>query len=235
MSNYSVALDDGHGMQTAGKRTPEIPELDNRVIHEDEFNRAVVNYLDAELKRCSINTLLVAPTDVDTSLMARTNLANSKKADLYVSIHYNALDGKFGGKDPNGHSIHIYPGSEKSRKLAECVHKYLVLGTEQKDRGIVESNFHVLRETHMPAILSENGFMDNKKEALLMVNTNFQKEVAAEHAKGICDYLGVKYVPEVRTVYRVQIGDYDTRAEALAARTRLKSLGYNSIIVSDKI
>lgn len=235
MAKYLVALDDGHGMQTAGKQSPSIPELNNRIIHENEFNRAVVNYLDVELKRCSINTLLVAPTDADTSLSTRVKLANDAKADLYVAIHYNALDGKFDSKDPSGHSIHIYPDSAEGRKLAERIHKYLIQGTEQIDRGIVESNFHVLRETHMPAILSENGFMDNKREALLMIDQNFQKEVAVKHAKGICDYLGVKYVPEVRTVYRVQIGDYETRDEALKTRSRLKSLGYESTIIAGKI
>lgn len=235
MAKYLVALDDGHGMKTAGKETPPIPELNIRIIKENEFNRAVVNYLDTELKRCGINTLQVAPTDADTSLSARTKAANNAKADLYVSIHYNALDGTFAGKDPSGQSIHIYPGSVKGRKLAECIHKYLIQGTEQIDREIKESNFHVLRETNMPAILSENGFMDNKREALLMIDANFQKEVASEHAKGICDYLGVKYVPESRTVYRVQIGDYEDRKEALAARTRLKSLGYESIIVTGKV
>jgi N-acetylmuramoyl-L-alanine amidase len=234
MAKYLVALDDGHGMKTAGKQTPVIPELNSRIIHENEFNKAVVGYLDAELKRCSINTLMVAPTDADTSLYARVKAANDAKADLYVAIHYNALDGKFDSKDPSGHSIHIYPGSVKSRKLAECVHKYLIQGTDQVDRGIVESNFHVLRETNMPAILSENGFMDNKREALLMIDKDFQKEVAAEHAKGICDYLGVKYVPEVRTVYRLHVGEYESLDDANRARTRLKSLGYESTVAADK-
>ncbi|MBN2884236.1 MAG: N-acetylmuramoyl-L-alanine amidase [Clostridia bacterium] len=189
-----IALDDGHGMTTPGKRTPPIPELNNRVIKENEFNRAVVALLDEELKRCGFNTLMVAPSDAETSLGARTNLANAKGADAYISIHYNAFDGKFDAYDPEGISVHIYPGSTSGRKLGEAILKYLIQGTSQKNRGIVESNFHVLRETKMVAILSENGFMDNKREAMLMLDAAFQKEVAVEHAKGICDYFGVKYV-----------------------------------------
>jgi N-acetylmuramoyl-L-alanine amidase len=195
-----IALDDGHGMQTAGKRTPFIPEL-GRFVHENEFNKAVVNYLDIELKRCGFETLLVAPTDADTSLAARTNLANSKRADAYISIHYDAVDAKFDGegKDPEGHTVFIYLGQKDkgSGKLASCVLKYLNQGTPQKNRGIKEANFQVLRETNMIAILSENGFMDNKKEALWMVDPKFQKEVAVEHAKGICEYFGVAYKGEV--------------------------------------
>jgi len=227
-----IALDDGHGMETAGKRTPAIPELGGRVIHENEFNREVVKYLDAELKRCGFNTLMVAPGDDDTSLSARTNLANAKGADAYISIHYNAFDGTFNGNDPEGLSIHIYPGSVQGRKLAECVLKYLKEGTAQKNRGIIESNFYVLRETNMPAILSENGFMDNKREALLMLNVDFQKEVAREHAKGICDYFGVKYVPEsTGSLYRVQTGAFSKKTNADKLAAELKKKGFDTYIV----
>lgn len=229
MSQYLVALDDGHGMETAGKRTPPIPELDGRVIRENEFNRAVVNYLDIELRRCGIGTLLVAPTDTDTPLSTRTSLANSNNADIYVSIHYNAYDNAFNGYDPEGLEIHIYPGT--NRRLAECVLKYLIQGTAQKNRGIKESDFFVLRETSMPAILTENGFMDNKREAMLMINPNFQKEVACEHAKGICEYFGVPYVSESTTLYRVQVGAYSVKENAINMQTKLQSYGYNAIIV----
>lgn len=235
---YLVALSDGHGIETAGKRTPAIPELGGRIIRENEFNRAVVNFLDIELKRCGFATLMVAPTDADTSLSARTDLANAKGADAFIDIHYNAFDGKFDGNDPEGLSIHIYPGSKSGRKLAESVLKYLKEGTTQKNRGIVENNFHTLRETKMVAILSENGFMDNKREALLMTNVDFQKEVAKEHAKGICDYFNVKYVvaPVIKTVatnviYRVVTGSFADRANADQRIAELKKAGFNSFLI----
>lgn len=202
-----IALDDGHGMETAGKRTPSIPELGGRVIHENEFNREVVKYLKVELERCGFRTLLVAPTDADTPLETRVGIANSNNADAYISIHYNAYDGTFGGLDPHGNSVHIYPGSASSRKLAESIGKYLRQGTTQNWRGIIENDFYVLRKTKMVAILSENGFMDNKREALLMLNVDFQKEVAREHCQGICEYFQVPYVPQTppKPTYRVII------------------------------
>lgn len=228
-----IALDDGHGMETAGKRTPHIPEL-GRFIHENEFNRAVVGFLDEELRRCGFNTLLVAPGDGDTSLSARTNLANSRKADAFISIHYNAFDGNFDGYDPEGLSVHIYPGSKDGRKLAEAVLKYLKSGTSQKNRGIVENNFHVLRETNMVAILSENGFMDNKREALLMQDVNFQKEVAREHAQGICDYFNVRYVEETKSSAPAQGAPIVTKATATVAqaKTWAKNNGATDLFIS---
>ena len=192
-----IALDDGHGMNTPGKRTPFIPEI-GREIRENEFNKAVVNLLKIELERNGFNTLLVAPTDEDTSLQARTDLANSRNADAYIAVHYNASDGSFGGNNPSGIEVYVYLNNKdkESGKLASSIAKYLRQGTPQNFRGIMEADFHVLRETKMIAVLTENGFMDNKLEALLMINKNFQKEVAIEHAKGICEYFGVTYKPE---------------------------------------
>lgn len=197
MITLLIALDDGHGMDTPGKRTPFISEI-GRYIPENEFNRAVVKYLDEELSRCGFRTLLVAPTDADTSLKSRTDLANSKGAAAYISIHYDAIDGKFDGegKDAEGISVFYQTGSANGKKLADSIYKYLKEGTPQKSRGVKPNNFHVTRETKMVAILSENGFMDNKKEALRMIDTSFQKEVAREHAQGICEYFGVRYIGE---------------------------------------
>jgi N-acetylmuramoyl-L-alanine amidase len=194
--DFLIAIDDGHGIGTAGKRTPYIESL-GRQIRENEFNEAVTFYLKEELIRCGFRTLLTAPTDYDTPLTMRTNLANSMGADALVSNHFNALDGEFDGpgKDPEGISVHIYPGAKNGRELAEHVAKYLRQGTKQKYRGIVEQNLHMTREFDRVAILIENGFMDNEREALLMINEDYQRECAREQAQGICEYFGVPYVP----------------------------------------
>lgn len=71
-----IALDDGHGMETPGKRTPVLP--DGSVMLENEFNRAVVKYLDENLKKHDFDTLLVAEGDTDVPLQIRTKLANNQ-------------------------------------------------------------------------------------------------------------------------------------------------------------
>jgi N-acetylmuramoyl-L-alanine amidase len=194
-SDYLIALDDGHGLGTAGKRTPYIPSI-GRKIRENEFNEKVTLFLKLELERCGFRTLLTAPTDADTSLQARTDAANSMGADALVSNHYNAFDGKFDGqgKDAEGHSLHVYYNDAKDRKLAENIAKYLKQGTKQVYRGIIEQNLHMTREFDGPAVLVENGFMDNEREALLMINEDFQRETAREQALGVCDFFGVSYV-----------------------------------------
>lgn len=206
---YLVFRDGGHGVNTAGKRTPPIKSLGGRQIKEHEFNEPVSRMFGDELKRSNIHVYDVAPGERDVSLIERTKYANQiywqycqkygeeNVEAIYVSIHFNALDGTFEGSNPSGFSVHIDPGSVKGRVLAQCILNELRQGTKQISRGIVEQNLHVTRETVMPAVLTENGFMDNPTEAILMIDSKFQKEVAIEHAKGVCKYFGIPYVAEV--------------------------------------
>lgn len=247
---FVAFLCDGHGMETPGKRTPYIPEL-GRSIRENEFNSPVVKMLRKELERCGVMCFEVAPSDYDTPLRERTDFANKKYKELqnkyskdnvnaiYVSIHFNAYDGTFKEPNPEGFSAHVYLGhkNKEAGRLARCILKYLQNGTRQVNRGVVEQNLHVTRETHMVAVLTENGFMDNPREALLMLDKGFQKEVAVEHAQGICEYFGIKYIPETTEIkgelYRVrkawndpksQIGAFEIKENAI--RLADKNKGY---------
>lgn len=188
-----IALDDGHGMETPGKRTPPLP--DGTVMRENEFNRAVVAKLDAHLKRCGFRTLLVAPGDNDVPLKTRTDAANAAKADLYVSVHANAIgSGEWNGTQ--GIETFHFPGSINGKKAAEIIHRHLIGGTRLPDRGVKTANFHVLRETKMPAVLVECAFMTNLDDARLLLSDAYRSECAEELARGICEYFGVPYVKE---------------------------------------
>jgi len=239
---YLVALDDGHGMDTPGKRTPVFPEGSGlksetgNYMHENEFNRAVVAKCKVHLERCGINVLLVAPTDADTPLQERTNLANSKGADIYVSVHANASTGTWGSA--KGVETYHYPGSTKGKKLAEAIHKRLIGGTKQVDRGVKEANYHVLRETKMPACLIEAAFMDNLEEAKLLLSDAFRIECAEEIARGICDYLGVSYTEEAKTPNKTEQKEGDEKM--VLSDYQWKMLGdamkgfYDKGIITDK-
>lgn len=200
-----VCIDPGHGINTPGKRTPVIPEL-GRSIKEYEFNKAVAYYLNQELQRCKLKTMYATLNDNDTPLATRTTRANQANADIYVSIHYNAGGG-------SGVETYHYPGSTNGRRLAQCIHEFVIKGTPQKNRGIKTANFYVLRNTRMPAVLVEYGFMDDPglKEARLMLNKAFQQECARETAQGICKYFGVPYVgtssPPNPIMYDIYLND----------------------------
>lgn len=210
---YLIALDDGHGMETPGKRTPPLKKdlyIDGKlirkkgeVIKENEFNRAVVKYLEKALKRCGFDVLLVASGDCDVPLITRVSRGNSAGADAYVSKHYNAVGEKWQSKVKGPVTIIHYNSSSKSKELAKNVHEELWKIHKDhncknfgvaKDTGISGFSLYVLRSTKMPAILTESGFMDNMTEAVEMLNPKFQKADAEGTCKGICKTFGVKYI-----------------------------------------
>lgn len=186
-----IAIDDGHGMETAGKRSPD------GLLRENMFNRAVAALLDGHLRRCGFKALLVAPGDNDVPLSTRTAAANKAKADLYVSIHANAFRAVWNGA--RGIETFHFPGSTAGKKAAEILHRHLLTGTKLPNRGVKSANFHVLRETDMPAVLVECGFMTNPEEAALLMSGAYQAECAEELARGICELYGVAYVRESLT------------------------------------
>ncbi|WP_031423026.1 N-acetylmuramoyl-L-alanine amidase [Exiguobacterium sp. NG55] len=217
-----IGVDDGHGLAplTPGKRTPFIQSI-GRFIPENEFNRAVAAYLVKELKRCGFKVVETAPGDQDHSLESRVKRANDAKVDLFISIHFNAVDGKFDGpgKDPEGFSAHIDPSGGQSEVFAKIALKHLGKGTVQKNRGVVKQQLYVTANTKMPAVLFELGFMDNNREALLMIDKSFQQECAQEIAMAVCEYYGVTYKPEKETPQVVKpSGKQTKKGEAVMLR-----------------
>ncbi len=203
---YLIAVDSGHGIQTAGKRTPPIPEKwfnkeKGQAIHEKEFNKPTAEYLIAALQRCGFRTINVSPGTEDVSLTARWTIANKAKADAFISIHYNAKDGQWGTQNGIETIISQYAG-EESKKLAKLVHTELIKELGRTDRGVKTDiaqskiNIAVLHNTDMPAILTESGFMDNLKEAKTMLDPEFQKSAAEATCKGVCAYFGVPYITD---------------------------------------
>lgn len=240
MAKYLIAVDAGHSINTPGKRTPPIPEMGGRVIRENEFNLPTAKKLIQVLNRCGLNALLVSDPNgiVDTPLATRTDRANKAKADLFVSIHYNAFKGVWG--DHGGIDTFYYPSSTQGKKLAELVQQELIKATGLRDRGAKSANFFVLRRTKMPAILCECGFMDNLEEAKLMLDEDYQWKVAEAIGKGICNYLGVKYAPKPEPkpqqpksniLYRVQTGAFKERKNAEALLDKIKKAGFDTYMV----
>nr|WP_308743527.1 N-acetylmuramoyl-L-alanine amidase [uncultured Anaerocolumna sp.] len=212
-----INIDAGHGTNTAGKRTPPMPETikvnDKITIKKGEQFRehiasvGVAYYLEKELLRCGFDTMRTGwdddnpYDDEDTGLSARQTAIAKADCDYSISIHFNAYgDGNsFNSAEGIGIYIHNkYAG--QSKKLADIVLKHLVQGSYQKDRGVSPASLAMCNCNNMDvkgAILIELAFMTNKREAVeLMANEAYWKESAIEIAKGLCEYTGIKYVPE---------------------------------------
>src|SRR5699024_5494092 len=141
--------------------------------------------------------------DTFIDLTARPLEANDIKADLFVSVHYNAMG--VNGSTARGIESYIYHrvdsgfGQEINRdkfrtddsriyeslSIADLVHNQLISGTGMKDRGVKGNNFNVLRNTQIPAILTELGFLDNAADRALVQTDSYQRKAAESIAKGI--------------------------------------------------
>lgn len=123
---------------------------------------------------------------VSESLQTRVDIANSANADLFISVHINAGGG-------SGTEILIAGSGGQADRVAYMVLTYLVSAGGWANRGVKVENLYVLKNTNMPAILTENGFIDKASDAAKLADPNFLQKLAIAHAKGICQYFGVKY------------------------------------------
>jgi N-acetylmuramoyl-L-alanine amidase len=199
MSRYTWLLDAGHGgiingvYQTAGKRSPRFP--DGSVLYEGEFNRAIVKQIKklARSKFCGDPNIKIIDildgSREDIPLRQRISIANKIHKEenncIFVSVHANAFgNGKEFNQAKGVCTFHHYKSS-KGKKLAESLQKHLADITPLRDRGIRSNdtwaNFYVLRKTHMPAVLSENGFMTNFDDATALLNPGVRRQIAAAH------------------------------------------------------
>lgn len=211
---YLIACDDGHGMETAGKRTPPLPydmifngklRKKGDIIHENELNQIIMKKFMQGCKRCGIDTLEVAPGDKDISLANRVSLANSKNANLYVSFHGNALRGDKFQTGAYGLVVIIHKNcQDKTKLLANNIYNELKDGVKwysngatkygvRKDTDISGFSLYVLKNTKMPATLVEYGFMDNIEDLKLMISDEFSTACAESTLRGACKTLGVTY------------------------------------------
>lgn len=244
-----IALSDGHGVDTAGKRTPTLPngqksEIGKNYMNENLFNRAVVKYLKVELERNGFKTLEVAPTDADTPLKSRTDLANAKKVDLYLSVHANAHTGKFGSW--GGIETYTWKSGESVR-IGKLIHSELVKGSPLTDRGVKDgSHLWEISNPTAPSVLVECGFMDSHNDYKYLLSDAYRKECAVEIARGVCKAYGVAYKGETiqkpketvtsdsQTFYRVVAGSFNNRDGAEEMQDKLKKAGFDTFLLPFK-
>lgn len=180
-----IVIDAGHGFNTPGKRSPD----DER---EWSFNNKVAKYAIAKLKTYkNVEILRVDdPTGkTDVPLTTRTTLANEWKADVYASIHHNTLTDKWGSHSGiETYTMDNPTANPKSIEIAGAIHPRIVMAMGISDRGMKRANFHVLRESAMPAFLSEGGFMDSTVDILKLRDDHYLQAQGEAIAEGLAIY-----------------------------------------------
>lgn len=182
-------LDNGHGIETPGKRSPVWPN--GRQLLEYEFNRDIVKRIARILGAQGIKFRILVPERTDISLAERCKRANAISQQtagqcFLISIHANAGGG-------TGWEAYTSPGKTKSDEMATILYQQF----EKDFKGIKirkdmsdgdpdkESAFYILKHTTCPAILTENFFMDNETDCRYIMSETGRENIARSHAEAI--------------------------------------------------
>lgn len=173
-----VVIDAGHGGSDPGA-------ISVTKKKEKDFNLAIALKVEQLLKNeTEFDYVLTRSSDTYPTLKDRVKIANDLNADIFISIHANS-----GSATASG--VETYYTRKESIALANVMHKHLVSSSGLTDRKVRSKSLHVTRETKMPAVLLECGYLSNPKDDAVLYSESFQNSVADGVIKGIKEYLGI--------------------------------------------
>lgn len=184
---YKICIDPGHGGYDPGAC--------GNGLQEKDITLDICLRLKPMLEYNGITVILTrdgdyAPNhlehDLNGELSARVQIAENAKAELFMSVHINAGGG-------TGEEILVQHFGGDAKRCADIMIPLITQVGGWYCRGVKEQNVMVLRETSMPAILTENGFIDSPADTVKLKDPNFRQALAVAHAKGICSYFGIQY------------------------------------------
>ena len=230
---FKIALTAGHYMGTSGKRC--LKKLDPNETREwwlndriaDKIENLLQDYTGWELLRTDDTT-----GKKDVSLSKRTKAANNFKADFYLSIHHNAgIKGGEGG----GIVAYVYTNAKAaSIEWQKALYKALIDATWLKgnrSNPTPKANLHEVRETNMPAVLLELGFMDSSTDVPIILTDDYANRCAEAIVKVLAERGKLTKKPtEPAKRYRVQTGYFSSKENAEKHAAELKALGFDAII-----
>jgi len=183
-------IDAGHAPQTPGKRSPKLE--DGRQLLEWRFTRAIARALCERLSRIGIaNHELTPHVEEDIAPSSRASMANDIDTrvavdTVLVSIHANAHGNGAEFNDAHGVTVLHYPGSKRSAAIAQVFQDSIVAATGWHDRGIKgRGDLSILKHTHMPAVLTENGFYTHREQCEQLLTAETCDAIVQAHVDAI--------------------------------------------------
>ena len=231
-----VCLDPGHG----ARETNQSP--DGAYI-EHKFALNMANRIRGHLVRCGVDVKLTREDSSTPSLTERANIANAYKADLFVSLHSNAVGGSGWSDNTRGLTVWTYAaGGERDRAAKLLLAEMKQLGIQTFGTELYHQKFAVLAKTNMPAYLIEYAFHTSRNDVALLLDDNHRDKLALATAKAICVFGGVKWIdaptattkPADGTIYRVQVGAFSVEENAVKLQQELENKGYKPYITEEK-
>lgn len=192
-----ILIDNGHGKETPGKRSPD------GLLREYRYAREIASGIVTELRARGIDATGLVPEEEDIPLQERASRANEwcgrlgAENVILVSIHCNAA-GNGEWMNARGWSAYTSKGTTKADTLATMLYEAAGKNfTNQKIRKDFsdgdpdwEESFYILKKTKCPAVLTENFFMDNKEDVSYMLSYEGRTQIVKTHVDGIINYVG---------------------------------------------
>lgn len=199
-----VLLDNGHGRETPGKRSPMLE--DGRQLLEYQWTRDVVDIISRMLTAEGIPYRLITPETWDVSLSERCSRANrcaewakgEGMDSVLLSVHVNAAGKGDVWKEAYGWSAYTTRGTTKADRLATCLYEAAAEVFPEGTRlrrdfsdgdADQEAGFYILKHTTMPAVLTENFFMDCRKECEWLLTDEAKDMCARVQVEGVKKYI----------------------------------------------
>ena len=192
-----IFIDNGHGLMTAGKRSPD------GQFREPFYNREIAKRVVSDLRDRGLDAELLVPEDDDISLAERVRRINAacfllgKRNVILVSIHVNAAGNGSKWLNATGWSVYTCKGQTESDKLAECLCQAAIknfpghrIRTDMSDGDMDwEEGFYILRKSLCVAVLTENFFMDSRSDLEYLQSRAGKQAIIDTHVEGIAEYL----------------------------------------------
>lgn len=220
-----IMIDPGHGGHDPGAVANGLREKDFTLDIAQRIRRIL------ETEYTGVEVRMTRESDTYLELSDRARMANAWGADFFLSIHINA------GGGTGWESFRYSAASSRTVAYQNVIHPEVIRAAGVTDRGKKMANFAVLRETKMPALLTENMFIDNVQDAARLKNSAFLEKLARGHVAGLEKALGLKKKTKTTQtqpdgkLYRVQVGAFADRKNAEKLAEELKRKGYQAIIV----
>ncbi|PTL37466.1 SH3 domain-containing protein [Alkalicoccus saliphilus] len=178
LQGRTIVIDPGHGGSDPGAVA--------NGLHEKEIVLDVSLRLETKLKAAGANVVMTRRSDWYPTLGDRVRTANGSGGDIFISVHANAAGATSASGTETFFNTAYWSGS--SRSLADSLQKEMVDKLNTRDRGVKQANFYVIRNTTIPSVLVELGFMTNYAEAQRMKTNSFRNAAAAALYEGIIEY-----------------------------------------------
>lgn len=185
VQNFLIIVDPGHGGHDTGTQSISKPRY-----QEKSLNLTTAHFVKSYLQQLGYQVVMTREDDRFVSLDKRAQMANDRKPHLFISIHYNSAP----SAEAKGVEVFFHQCKEKertlqSKRLAQSILKNILANTQAKSRGVKQANYAVIRETTMPAVLIEGGFVTNEKELQNLKDPAYLKRLAWGIVSGIEEYL----------------------------------------------